>query len=69
MRTSLDQLGLKNIPISIGFSKIEKFLLTIGTLRWLNFRVASDLDRGLKLSKRLVLRVGGVFSPSLAGFS
>ena len=42
-------------------------ILTIGTLLWLNFRVASDLDRGRKLSKRLVFLVGGVFSPSLDG--
>ena len=38
----------------------EGFGLTIGTRRWLNFLVASDFERGLKLSKRLVLRVGVV---------
>ena len=37
---------------------MDKKNLTNGTRRWLNFRVASDFERGRKLSKRLVLRVG-----------
>ena len=32
---------------------MDKKNLTNGTRRWLNFRVASDFERGRKLSKRL----------------
>lgn len=42
-------------------------ILTIGTLGlWLSFLVASDFDRGRKLSKRLVF-LEGVASPSFMG--
>ena len=58
---SIKKYGLVNwCPEQDKYLLEKRSGLTIGTRRWLNFLVASDFERGLKLSKRLVLRVGVV---------